>query len=227
MVGSLWDELISPFLIGVVPEKNLVSVFRQFIESDFITISEGEFHPQISKLDIDWTEYDWLEYEEIEELLGQQFVIDYLRKESEFSTVGNMDEINELRDGFNKKFMGYVSSIAQRKIDEVNKDLGREISEKEALETRVENLENEKDSLDGKLNHKNTILNYFEILSGVVGFLLLGFGSYLLLFSLPKTESNWTLVSGFLFLIIGLIAILMVIAPDRVTATLNVEAKIP
>ena len=67
MVGYLWDEIISPFLVGIVQEKELLDIFRTFVVSDFTPISEEINADSLVKLAIDWTEFDWLDIEEIRE----------------------------------------------------------------------------------------------------------------------------------------------------------------
>ena len=61
MITSLWNEIISPFLIGIVTQKDLVEVFTSFILSDFTPISEGINASVLAKLEVDWSEFGWLE----------------------------------------------------------------------------------------------------------------------------------------------------------------------
>lgn len=140
MNGYLWDEIISPFLTGIVEEKELVEVFKAFIISDFTPISGGIRSEVLIELDIDWSEFDWLEFEEIEEILSQQFALDYLQRQEELTEIGDRDAFAELRAEFNVSLASIVGRISSRKISQMQTEL-EEIKERErGLLTETNNL---------------------------------------------------------------------------------------
>ena len=132
MIAYLWEEIISPFLIGKVKESELIEVFKQFLDSDFRPISNRALDPSIIKLDIDWSEFDWLEYEEIKEMVQQKFVIDYIERQIDISQTGDERALNDARDKFNISLTSYVAKIAQRKIYDVEMSTKEKITELEA-----------------------------------------------------------------------------------------------
>ena len=96
MIADVWNEIISPFLIGIVTEKDSVEVLKSFISSEFTPISGYIDAETLAKLDIDWTEYDWLEIEEIQEITTQKFVLEYISRREEILHAGNPWDSNPL-----------------------------------------------------------------------------------------------------------------------------------
>lgn len=154
---SLWDEIISPLLVGVVEEKELVEVFKAFLISDFTPISEGVRPNVLLKLNIDWSEYDWLEFEEIGEILSQQFVLDYLERQEELTRISNHEALEQLRSEFNRSLTSMVGRISSRKIDQIKTEL-KETEERERI------LQTETTDLRGILHNYRGVLDQLKYL---------------------------------------------------------------
>lgn len=123
MIADIWNEIISPFLIGIVKEKDLVEALKSFLTSEFAPISEGLDADILSRLEIDWTEYDWLEIDEIREITKQGFVLDYLSRRERLAKTGDSESLEQLRSEFNVNFSKLIGRISSRKIEHINAEL--------------------------------------------------------------------------------------------------------
>lgn len=134
MIGYLWDEIISPFLIGIIEERDLIEVFKTFIISEFTPIAEEIDAEILAKSEIDWSDYDWLEPEEIIEVTNQEFFINYLSRREEISKISERESIDEIRRDFNINFSRMIGRISNRKIEQIKTQL--EIKEVETEELK-------------------------------------------------------------------------------------------
>lgn len=225
MVGYLWDEIISPFLVGIVEETDLLDVFKTFIISDFTPISEEINAEILAKLDIDWTEFDWLEVEEIQSILQQQFVLDYVQRQEEYSHIGDHEAIEKIRTEFNIAFNSFVGRISNRKIEEIRKQLEEKEIETKKLKKSVEGLEKRKDELHESLTTEERLTIRMRYGAGIAGFILLSIGIIEIIRARVET-SLWHITGSYVAcLLIGAILLLMAIRPEQVSGILSVGKK--
>jgi hypothetical protein len=231
MIANIWNEIISPFLIGIVVQKDLVEILKSFITSEFTPISERVDFETLAKLEIDWTEYDWLETEEIQEITRQKFVLDYISRIEEFTKTGDSEAIEKLRSEFNMAFSRLIGQISNRKIDQVRIKLEEREKEAEALKRSVKDLEKIRNELRENLTsehkarlHTLVLSLRMRYVSGIAGICLLFIG--MLLIILMKETVSWQVTSSYIaFLIIGAILLLMAINPERVSGILGLGRK--
>jgi len=225
MIGYLWDELISPFLVGIVEEKELVDVFRHFIISDFTPISEDINTEVLLKLKIDWTEYDWLEFEEIQSLLQQEFVLDYVKQLEELTHAENYDAIEKLETEFNIALNSFIGRISSRKIDNIKQQLDEKEKETQTLTKKVEGLEKSREKLRGSLTSEETLAIRMRYGAGIAGFILLAVGILEIIRGWIET-ATWHLAASYVAcLVIGALLLLMSIRPQQVSGTLGFGKK--
>jgi hypothetical protein len=229
MIPSLWNEIISPFLIGLVTQKDLVEVFRSFLSSEFTPISEGVNAGVMAKLEIDWNEYDWLEYEEIQKITNMKFVLQYLSQVEELTKAGNTKALEELRTQFNISFSSLIGEISSRKIAAVQKQLVKKTEETETLKSTVSDLETVKHDLQSTVNSDQSTIKRVTTLSlrmryiaGFSGVCLLIIGAILII-QMSATASIQIVGAYGLFLLIGAVLLLMAIAPERVSGTVGTK----
>jgi len=231
MIGNIWNEIVSPFLIGVVEQKDLFEVLKSFVSSEFTPISVGVDVETLARLEIDWTEYDWLETEEIQWITRQRFVLDYISRSEELAKTGGSEAIERLRSEFNLAFSRLVGQISNRKIEEVRIKLEEREKETEKLKVSVENLEKTRNDLRESLTSEHsarvralTLSLRMRYIAGMVGASLLVIGTVLII--LMKETATWQTTSSYVaFLILGAILLLMAIAPEQVSGMLGLGHK--
>jgi len=227
MIADIWNEIISPFLIGIVTEKDLVAVLKSFISSEFTPISEGINAATLAKLEIDWTEYDWLEIEEIQDIIHQKFVLDYITRREELSRTGDAETIEQLRSEFNVAFSRLIGQISSRKIQHIQAVLEEQKKETNRLKVSVEDLEETKTELQESLTleqrarvRKDTLTIRMRYISGIAGITSLIIGAILI--ALIKETASWQATGAYIaLLILGAILLLMSIRPEQVSALLG------
>lgn len=224
MIADIWNEIISPFLIGMVQEKDLIEVLKSFVSSEFTPISETIDPETFARLEIDWTEYDWLEIEEILEITHQKFVLDYISRREELAKTGDMKSIEQLRSEFNITFSSMIGKISSRKIQQVRTRLEEKEKETEQLKLSVEKLEETKLRLRENLTSEQTLTLRMRYITGIAGIGLLAIGAILI--ALMKDTASWQVTGTYIaFLVIGAILLLMSIAPGQVSAVLGLNQK--
>jgi len=224
MIGYVWDEIIAPFLVGIVEEEDLLSVFRTFVTSDFTPIVEGIDADALATLEVDWTEYEWLDIEEIEEILRQNFVLDYITHRRQLFKAEDRKAEEELRLEFNRKWSRLIGHISQRKIDQVRSELEETKAETKQLRSSVEDLEGDKETLQSRLTRTEKLVLVMRYCALISGLLLLTIGIYEI--ALMGETATWQLASAYIAcLVIGAIVLLIAIEPQRVSAKLGFEVK--
>jgi len=231
MIPSIWNEIISPFLIGIVTQKDLVEVFKSFISSDFTPMSDGINAGILAKLEIDWSEYDWLEYHELQEITNKKFIIQYLSQAEELTKAGNTQAIEELRREFHLSFSRLIGEISGRKISSVQDELAKKEKETTTLKTAVSEMKDVQDSLKSSLSTEHdartkvtTLSVRMRYISGFSGICLLLVGTVLMIL-LKETASVQIVAAYSVFFIIGSLLLLMAIAPERVSGTVGIGHK--
>ena len=225
MSGYFWDEMISPFLVGIVEERDLLDIFKTFVISDFTPISEDINAKVLAKLDIDWTEFDWLEIEEIQSILQQQFVLDFVQRQEEYSHTGDHEAIEKIRTEFNIAFNSFVGRISNRKIEDIRKQLAEKETQTKKLKRTVDGLEKSKDELRDSLTTEETLTIRMRYGAGIAGFILLSIGIIEIIRARVET-SVWHITGSYIAcLLIGAILLLMAIRPEQVSGILNVGKK--
>ena len=231
MIGDIWNEIVSPFLIGIVEQKDLVEVLKSFVSSEFTPITLGVDIETLTRLEIDWTEYDWLETKEIQEITRQRFVLDYISRSEELTKTGDSEAIERLRSEFNLSFSRLIGQISNRKIEEVRIKLDEREKETGELRSSVENLEKVRNELRENLTSEHSARVRALVLSlrmryiaGIVGVSLVVIGTILII--LMKETATWQTMSSYVaFLILGAILLLMAIAPEQVSGMLGLGHK--
>lgn len=224
LIAEVWNEVISPFLIGIVTQKDLIEVLKSFVSSEFTPISEGIDAETLARLEIDWTEYDWLEIEEIQDITNQKFVLDYIsRREALFKT-GDAEAIEHLRSEFNIAFSRLIGQISNRKIEQVKTRLEEKEKETEELKLSVRGLEETKNELGKTLTSEKRLTLRMRYITGIAGVFSLVVG--MLLVVLMKETASWQVTSVYIvLLVLGGILLLMSIAPEQVSAVLTLGRK--
>jgi hypothetical protein len=236
MVDGVWNEIISPFLIGIVTKKDLIEVLKLFISSEFTPISEYLDAEILAKSEIDWTEYDWLEVEEIREITQQKFVLKYISRRDDVFKTGDREAIENLRSEFNVAFSRLIGQISNRKIEQVKTELREsrrkiehvktELKEREGetedLKRSVKGLEETEDQLRESLTSEQRVALRMRYVSGISGVGSLIIGATLILL-MKETASPHMIAAYIAFLIIGVILLLMSIAPKQVSAALGLS----
>lgn len=231
MIADIWNEIISPFLIGIVSQKDLVEVLKSFVSSEFTPVAEGIQVETLARLDIDWTEYDWLEIKEIQEITSQRFVLGYISRSEEVARTGDSEAIERLRSEFNLAFSRLIGQISNRKIEQVRIELDEREEETQKLKVSVEHLEETRDELRENLTSeriaRTRVLELsitMRYIAGLVGVVLVGIGSALIIFM--KETATWQITSSYVALVIlGAILLLMAIAPKRVSGILGLGPR--
>jgi predicted nucleic acid-binding protein len=224
MIAEVWNEIILPFLVGIVTQKDLVEVLRSFISSEFTPISEGIDAEALVKLEIDWTEYDWLELEEIQEITKQRFVLRYISRREELTKTGDLEAIERLRSEFNVAFSRLIGQISNRKIEQVKTRLEEKEKETEGLKLSIKGLEETKHELRESLTSEQTLALRMRYITGTAGICSLIIG--LVLVTLMKETASWQVTSAYIaLLILGGVLLLMSIAPGQVSAILGLGPK--
>jgi len=231
MIANIWNEIVSPFLIGIVSQKDLVEVLKSFVSSEFTPISEGIEVETLARLEIDWTEYDWLEIKEIQEITSQRFVLDYISRSEEVARTGDSEAIERLRSEFNLAFSRLIGQISNRKIEQVRIKLEEREKETEKLKISVKDLEKTRNELRESLTSEHIarvralkLSLRMRYVAGIVGVILVGIGSVLII--LMKETATWQITSSYVaFLVLGAILLLMAIAPKRVSGILGLGRK--
>jgi hypothetical protein len=220
MITSVWNEVISPFLIGIITEKDLVEVLKSFISSEFAPISEDIDAEILAKLEVDWTEYDWLETEEIKEIINQKFILDYISRREELAKTGDNEAIEQSRSEFNIAFTKMIGQISNRKIEQVRIKLEEKDRETEELKVSVKNLEKTKNELQESLTSEQILTLRMRYVTGIAGICSLVIGAVLIV--LMGNSASLQLTGAYItFLVIGVILLLMSIAPGQVSAILG------
>lgn len=231
MIANIWNEIVSPFLIGIVSQKDLVEVLKSFVSSEFTPISEGIEVETLARLEIDWTEYDWLEIKEIQEITSQRFVLDYISRSEQVARTGDSEAIERLRSEFNLAFSRLIGQISNRKIEQVRIKLEEREKETEKLKISVKDLEKTRNELRESLTSEHIarvralkLSLRMRYVAGIVGVILVGIGSVLII--LMKETATWQITSSYVaFLLLGAILLLMAIAPKRVSGILGLSRK--
>jgi predicted nucleic acid-binding protein len=228
MIPSIWNEIISPFLVGIVTQKDLIEVFKSFISSDFTPTSEGINAGVLAKLEIDWSEYDWVENEEIQKITNMQFVLQYLTKAEELTKVGDFKELENLRHEFNLEFSKIIGDLSRRKIAVAQQQLAKKTQEAESLVGAVEELETVQTNLSKDLSSERvartkatTLSLRMRYIAGVLGIILVSVGTILTVL-LKETASLQIVIAYSVFFLVGAILLLMSIAPERVSGIVGV-----
>ena len=227
MIVDIWNEIISPFLIGIVAQKDLVEVLKSFVSSEFTPISAGIEVETLARLEIDWTEYDWLGIEEIQEITSQRFVLDYIIRSEEVARTRDSEAVERLRSEFNLAFSRLIGQISNRKIEQVRIKLEKTEKETDKLKLSVKNLERTRNELRESLTSERTARVHalklslrMRYIAGIVGVFLMGIGSALIV--LMKETATWQITSSYVALVVlGAILLLMAIAPKRVSGILG------
>jgi len=224
MPGDLWNDIISPLLIGIVTEKDLVEVFKSFISSEFSPISEGLKTRVLANLGIDWTEFDWLEIEEIQEITSQKFVLDYLSRRQKLIKTESRQTIEQLRSEFNIAFSRLVGKISSRKIADTRSKLEEEKEETKRLVSSVKTLEEKEVKLKESLTEEQRLSLMMRYVAGLAGIALLIIGTIQIII-MRETVSLHIAGAYVAFLIIGGILLLIAIKPGQVTASIGAGTK--
>jgi len=224
MVAPIWNEIIAPFLIGIVTQKDMVEVLKSFVSSEFIPISEGIDAETLARLEIDWAEYDWLEVEEIQEITKKRFVLQYISRREELAKTGDNEAIEQLRSEFNIFFSSLIGQISSRKIEQVKAELKQKEMETESLKVSVKNLEETKGRLGEDLNSEKKLSLAMRYIAGLSGLVLLAIGIGLII--LMKETASWQIVSAYtISLIIGGLLLLMAIKPEQISGWIGLGQK--
>lgn len=224
MPGDLWNDIISPFLIGIVTEKDLVEVFKSFISSEFTPISEGLNAGVLANLGIDWTEFDWLEIEEIQEITRQKFVLVYLSRRQELFKTEDKQAIEQLRSEFNIAFSRLIGKISSRKIEDTRSKLEAKKEETKRLASSVKALEEKEIELRETLTAEQRLSLRMRYVTGLAGIALLIIGTIQIIL-MRETVSLHIAGAYVVFLIIGGILLLIAIKPGQVTANLGASTN--
>jgi len=227
MIVDIWNEIISPFLIGIVPQKDLVEVLKSFVSSEFTPISEGIDVETLARLEVDWTEYDWLETREMQEITRQEFVLNYLSRAEQLAKTGDSEALERLRSEFNLAFSRLIGRISNRKIEQVRTKLEERDRETEQLKISVEKLEKTRnelqENLDSEHDARMRVLKLslrMRYVAGIIGAGLVLIGAMLIV--MMKETTTWQITSLYLaFLILGGILLLMAIKPEQVSGVIG------
>jgi predicted nucleic-acid-binding protein len=231
MIVDVWNEIISPFLIGIVPQKDLVEVLKSFVSSEFTPISEGIDVETLARLEVDWTEYDWLETKEIQNITRQEFVLNYISRAEQLAKTGDSEALERLRSEFNLAFSRLIGQISNRKIEQVRTKLEERERETEQLKVSVADLEKTRSELQVNLNSEHNARMHILKLSlrmryvaGIIGAGLLLIGVMLIV--MMKETATWQITSLYLaFLVLGAILLLMAIKPEQVSGVIGLGQK--
>ena len=115
MMSNVWLEMISPFLSSDARKKSL-PLFGLLLRREFVIIPFKIKPEELVLIQGDWLQYDWLEDSEIEEILKEKWVRDYIDKVKIAEIKGEKEKIEDLASLFAKKLTKELEKIKDEKI---------------------------------------------------------------------------------------------------------------
>jgi len=212
MVAEIWLQMIEPFLSKDVRDKQAVLVFTELLKSQFSQIQFRIDPSKIAELQGDWLDYDWLEPKDVERILGEKFVSDYLSRLRKMRLKG--EDVDKLTEQFRQELKIRIESLANEKI----RSLSQRVT---SLETQDRERENRERELKRQLSEKEEEFRRgWRSKSGTLGLGVVscGVGLVIVRALFGAAQDPWTTAIVFLS---GIILIFFAIAPERVTAKIE------
>jgi hypothetical protein len=220
LVSDIWLQMIEPFLSRDVREKQAVEAFTDLLESQFAGATFGIKQSVLAELQGDWLNYEWLETDDLEIILGEKFVSDYIAKIKEMR--GSGQDTKEVSETFGKQLETRLEALADEKIHSLGKEVRGLRDEVEAKSKTEENLRSE-------LMKERKFGRTWRSCSGIAGLALIF--SNLILVGMRVLQFNpYTTAYFIATLLFGAILVLIAIAPEnvrvRMEAALGLQGRV-
>jgi hypothetical protein len=216
MVSDIWLQMIEPFLSRDLREKQAVQAFTELLGSQFGTIPFRIDSSVLAELQGDWLNYEWLEAEDLEKILGEKFVSDYVSKVREMRKSGqDTTEVSgKLRDQLEIRLNALV--------DEKVRSLGNEVK---SLREEIQAKTNAEERLHAELVNEKKFSRRWRTLSGLAGLVMIFFN---LLFIGTKTlEFNVFTTAYFAAtFLVGAVLVFIAVAPENVIVRLEAALRL-
>jgi hypothetical protein len=115
MLSEIWLEMISPFLSSTGKEKSL-DLFGMLLKKEFATIPFKITSEDLAYIQGDWMQYDWLEDQDIERIIGEKWLKQYLEKVKNAEYEGDKKEVESLASLFARKMSQELEKVKDEKL---------------------------------------------------------------------------------------------------------------
>lgn len=150
--------------------------------------------------------YDWLETEDLEKILGEKFVSDYLVKVRDLKVAG--EDTKETSDKFREQLELRLQTLANEKIQ----SLGDEIK---GLRKEIQSNKSAEESLRAELVSERRFSLVWRVCSGVAGLVMI-FSNFVFISTRMLEFSVFTTTYFIATFLIGGILVFIAIAPENV-----------
>lgn len=211
MLVDIWLQMIEPLLVGRVESKEIIDVFSEYLRSQFSEIPFRIDKSTIAELQGDWLNYSWLGTEDIEIILGEKFVEDYvslLRKETALS-----EEERRKVEEYKRKLEIKVDSIADEKITSLTVSVKELKAKLDGESTKREGLEREREEFRKK----------WMTVSGILGavFLAVGLSIGIGIIMRAFEQSALNLAVELVLIVGGAVLLYFAIYPEKAKVGVN------
>jgi hypothetical protein len=215
LVSEIWLQIIEPFLSRDVREKQAVQVFAELLSSQFSSVPFRIKQSVLAEVQGDWLNYEGLETDDLETILGEKFVSDYLSKVREFRGAGQ--DTKDVSEQFGKQLDDRLKTLAGQKI----RSLGDELK---GLQGEIQLKKDTEDDLRAELISERRFSRIWRACSGVAGLTMIF--SNLMFISTRMLEFNAFTTAYFMAtFLFGAILVFIAIAPGNVIVRLEAALR--
>jgi hypothetical protein len=215
MLVDTWIQMIEPFLVGEVGQKQIIEVFSELLKSQFSQIPFRIGTSTILQLQGDWLNYEWLGADDIEKILGDKFVRDYMSRMSDRAITS--EEAQKLTKEVQRELEVRVDAIADEKITDLTLDVSK-------LKATMKDMETREEELKTRLEREDTFRREWRSRSGKLGMLIMIIGVAFAAAGVFLQQSvPYFAVVISVFFIGGVILIFFAIAPERVDVDIRAD----
>ena len=216
MVSDIWLQMIEPFLSRDVREKQAVEAFVDMLRSQFANVPFRIKTSMLTELQGDWLNYEWLETGDIERILGEKFVSDYLAKIREMK--GSGQDTKEVSDTFRNQLENRLGALADEKI----RSLGNEVK---GLRDEVQAKNKLEENLRGELISEKQFGRTWRTRSGIAG-LILVFSNLFFIGTRMLEFNSFTTVYFIATFLFGAILVIIAVVPENVRVKIEAALKL-
>jgi predicted nucleic acid-binding protein len=165
---DLWLSLISPVLPQGEAKGSAIEVFKTILMSRFSRTSQKVTPEDLLSLQGEWLQYEFLTADDVESILGEKFVSDYLKLARKTSHAG---QALAAKPNFEKELTMKVDGIIRERLKLMSKELAD-------LKTRDKALRDEVAARDAQLaevrakNRETDFKLFWRTIAGILGAIL-------------------------------------------------------
>lgn len=208
MLADIWLQMIEPFLGRDVREKQVIQVFSELLKSQFSGIPFRIESSKMAELQGEWLDCEWLEPTDLEKILGEKFVAEYLSKLTKMRVEG--EDTSSLTEDFKRKLEIRVESLAGERIRQLTDKLAN-------LETLVRQTQDRERLLKSQLSAKEEEFRRgVRSKASLVGFILMFACLFL---SALGVIRDWLIIA--VICLSGVVLVIVAAAPEQVRARIE------